>query len=157
MNIYERLIKDHDKQRDIMNKLGKTTGDSLERRTLFEALKLEAESHANAEEQVFYAALIEDPETQEQTRHSIAEHKETSDLVQELEEKDMSSSGWIQTFEKLKHDLEHHIDEEEKDVFKVAKDIISDEDALKMAKEFEDNKAAEQKDMCGKSGVKHVA
>lgn len=157
MNIYDRLIVDHEKQRDLMEKIMETHGDSEDRRKLFEEFKLEAESHANAEEQTFYAALIDHHDTQEQTRHSISEHKETDDLIQELSDMDMSSAGWIQKFEKLKHDLTHHVDEEEEDVFPMAKKIISKSEAEKMAKDFENRKAKEQKDMCGSSNVKRVA
>lgn len=157
MDIYQRLTMDHDKQRELMDKIMETHGDSPERKKLFEEFKLEAESHANAEEQTFYAALIDDHDTQEQTRHSVSEHKEASDLIEELDEMDMSSPGWIRKFEKLKEELTHHVDEEEEDVFDMAKKVISKDEAVKMAKEFEERKEFEQKDMAGKSDVKHVA
>ena len=157
MDIYQRLIVDHEKQRDLMEKIMQTHGDSEERRKLFAEFKLEADSHANAEEQTFYAALIDNHDTQEQTRHSVAEHKETCDLIDELDEMDMSSPGWIQKFEKLKEELTHHVDEEEEDVFPMAKKVIGKSEADKMAKEFEERKATEQKDMPDKSTVKKVA
>lgn len=49
----------------------------------------------------------------------------------------MSSSGWIQTLEKLKDALEHHVDEEENEVFPKAKKIISEEQAQLLADIFE--------------------
>ncbi len=157
MDIYERIKIDHDLQREMMDKIMETHGDSDERRRLFSEFKLEADSHANAEEQTFYADLIDHHDSQEQTRHSVAEHKETCDLLDELDEMDMSSAGWIKKFETLKHDLTHHIDEEEEDVFPMAKKLISGKEAEEMAKEFEKRKAIEQKDMCGKSHVRKVA
>jgi len=157
MDIYERLKMDHDKQRDLMDKIMQTHGNSEERKALFDEFKLEAESHANAEEQTFYAALIDDHETQEQTRHSVSEHKEASDLIDELSDMDMSSPNWIRKFEKLCEELTHHVDEEEEDVFPMAKEVISDKGAKNMAKEFEKRKAFEQREMDGKSDVKHVA
>jgi len=157
MDIYERLIVDHDKQRALMDKIMETHGDTEARQKLFDEFKLEAESHANAEEQTFYAALIDDHETQEQTRHSVSEHKEASDLIEELTEMEMSNPNWIRKFEELRHELTHHVDEEEEDVFPMARKVIPEKEAKAMAKDFEKRKAFEQKDMEGKSTVKHVA
>lgn len=143
MDIYTRLIQDHDEQRNLAQAIMKTSGDSEERRQLWDTFKPEAVAHANAEEQALYAPLIEEPDTQEQARHSVSEHKEADDLIKELSEMDMSSSGWIQKFEKLKEALEHHMDEEEKDVFSKAKKVISAEQARQLADDFETRKRAE--------------
>ncbi len=137
MDIYERLIEDHGKQRGLAGGLAKTEGDSAERRRLFDAFKLEVESHAALEEQVFYAELMSHAEGQEQARHSIIEHDEASTLIEELLELDMASSGWLNKFNKLHHELEHHVEEEEKDVFRLARKLISDKRAREMAEEFD--------------------
>ena len=144
MDIYERIKQDHDKQRELMEKIMKTSGDSAERQELFERFKTEAVAHANAKEQVFYSELMEDQETQEQTRHSVNEHKEADDLIEELSEMDMSSSSWLTKFKELKEDLEHHMDEEEKDVFSMAHDVISDAEAEQMTGKFDTRKQDEK-------------
>ncbi len=143
MNIYERLTKDHDTQREMAARLAETTGDSDERRKLWDEFKPEAEAHANAEEQTFYATLIEHPEAQEKARHSISEHKEAADLIEKLATDDMSSPGWLQNFKKLKEELEHHMEEEENEVFVKAREVISDETATQLVSDFEERKAAE--------------
>lgn len=143
MNIYERLIDDHGKQRGMAAGLAETEGDSAERRRLFDAFKKELEAHAAAEEQSFYAELIAAPDGQEKARHSIAEHKTASDLVKQLEDTDMSSSAWLQTFKKLKHEVEHHLDEEEKEIFPHAQKIIPETRATALADVFEKRKMDE--------------
>ena len=143
MDIYERIEKDHDRHRELATKLAETSGDSQERRDLWRELKGEVESHAAAEEQTFYAALIEKPDGQEKARHSIHEHEQASDLIEELEDDDMSSPGWIRTFEKLKESLEHHMDEEEAEVFPLARRLIDDSRASQLAKDFDERKAKE--------------
>jgi len=125
MDIYERLKADHGKQRGLCGGLAKTSGDTEERRRLFAALKTEIEAHAAAEEQTLYADLIATTEMQEQARHSVTEHKEAADLIEELAATDMSSSGWIARFAKLREELEHHLDEEEADVFPEARKLIA--------------------------------
>ncbi len=143
MNIYERLIQDHDKQRELAEKIMATSGDSDQRRDLFRRFKEELDAHALAEEQTLYSELMEIPEGTEKARHSVAEHKDADDLLQELCELDMGSGGWINKFKKLKHEVIHHVDEEEEDVFPLASRLISEQRSNELASYFEDRKQAE--------------
>ncbi|MEW4467456.1 hemerythrin domain-containing protein [Parasphingorhabdus sp. JC815] len=118
--IFEFLKKDHDKHRELLKKIENTEGDSADRRELFTEFREEVTAHANAEEQSLYAEMLSRPELQADGRHSVAEHKEVDDLLAELADMDMSSPGWLQKFKKLRHDYEHHIDEEEQDMFPAA-------------------------------------
>lgn len=143
MTIYERLQKDHETQKNLAEKIMKTSGDTDTRQRLFEEFKTEVESHAAAEEQIFYAALMETPEGQEQARHSVAEHEEAANLLEELTELHMGSGGWIHKFEKLKKELVHHIEEEEREVFPLAKSVFEDGQSEGMATAFDRRKSAE--------------
>lgn len=144
MDIYEQLIDDHGKQKGLLAGLVNTEGDSSERRRLFDLLKVELEAHAAAEEQVFYAELMAEPDGQEKARHSVAEHQTASNLLSELEKTDMSSSAWLPMFKKLQHEIEHHVDEEERDVFPLARRIFKANRASEMAEDFVARKQAEE-------------
>ncbi len=137
MDIYTRLKDDHVRQRNLSAGLAETSGDTEKRRELFDALKKEVEAHAAAEEQSFYAELMSHDQGQAKARHSVSEHKEAADLIEELEELDMSSGGWLNKFKKLKEELEHHVDEEEEEVFPRAQSIISAQRARELGAEFE--------------------
>lgn len=143
MNIYERLIADHERQRVLIERLLETSGDSNDRRKLWHALRVEAEAHANAEEQTLYAELIAIPDGQEEARHSVAEHKEMQDIIDELEEMPLDSTGWLTRFKTLAHDLRHHVEEEESEIFIAAEKVISAKRAHEMADEFVERKRAE--------------
>ena len=143
MDIYECLKADHDMQRDLASRIMATQGDSDERNSLWEQFKPEAEAHAAAEEQTFYVELMSKTEGQPRARHSVSEHKEAADLIDELSDLDMGSSGWIQKFETLKDELEHHMDEEENEVFDKARQLISDDSAVRLAAEFQQRKETE--------------
>ncbi|RFB05530.1 hemerythrin domain-containing protein [Parvularcula marina] len=146
MNIYERLIVDHEKQRDLLARIAKTEGESKERKSLWKSLYTELEAHALAEEQVFYSVLMEEPDGTEKSRHSVAEHKEMSDIAEELDGMDMSSPGWLNRFHTLEEKVTHHLDEEEEEVFVRAKKLLSDSEAKALAKDFEVRKSAELHD-----------
>lgn len=141
--IYDRLKQDHDKHRAILDKLARTHGDSDERRVLFDEIKAEVDAHAAAEEQTFYASLIERQDGTEKARHSIAEHKEAADILEELAEMEFDSTGWLTRFKTFKDELEHHMQEEEDEVFPKARKLISDSDAKALAARFAQRKDAE--------------
>ena len=119
-DIFKELRIDHDIQRDLIKTLTKTEGDSDQRKRIFYDLKHELEEHAKHEERYFYKPLLDSDNTQDKARHSIAEHKELDDFLEELSTTDMSSSSWLKTAKKLEDRLIHHLDEEEKEVFPMA-------------------------------------
>lgn len=143
--IYEKLKSDHDKHRGLLAKLAKTEGNSPERRKLWETFYYDVSAHAAAEEVSFYSQLISDSDGQSEGRHSVAEHQELDDMLQELNEMDMSSPGWLTRFKTMKDRYEHHIEEEEEDIFPVAKDVIGSDKSGEVAAEFAERKKEECK------------
>jgi iron-sulfur cluster repair protein YtfE (RIC family) len=143
MDIYHRLKDDHGKQRGLSAGLLETSGDTSERQRLFDALSKEIQAHAAAEEQTFYAELIANPDGQEKARHSVSEHEEAASLLDELKEMDMASGGWLNKFKKLKEELDHHLDEEEAEVFKLAQKLIAKTRAEELGQEFDKRKKDE--------------
>lgn len=139
MTIFEALRADHETQRTLIDLLVQTEGASDGRQELFDRLKRELEAHAAAEERYFYVPLMEVDLTQDQARHSVAEHKELDDYVEQLERYDMSGPQWIQTARTLAERLVHHLDEEETEVFPVAGKALSDEQKSSLATEYCDD------------------
>ncbi|WP_109808248.1 hemerythrin domain-containing protein [Sphingosinithalassobacter portus] len=143
VRIFSDLKEDHDRQRKLLDQLAETHGDSEERRTLFEKLRLELQAHAAAEEESLYATMLADPDLRDDARHSVSEHKEIDDFLGELVEMEMSSSGWLTKFKEMKHRYEHHIDEEEEEMFPAAAKELSKETEARLAKVFEARKPRE--------------
>ena len=141
--IFADLKADHDRHRDLLERLGNTSGDSDERRALFDEFRTEVGAHAAAEEESLYATMLGMPDLREDAVHSVSEHKEISDLLGELADIDMSSSAWLAKFKELRHDYEHHIDEEEEEMFPEASKELSSAEEAKLAKIFEDRKPKE--------------
>ncbi|MEP1124036.1 MAG: hemerythrin domain-containing protein [Ilumatobacter sp.] len=134
--IFEAIRDDHETQRTLIDLLVQTEGDSDGRNELFDRLKRELTSHAAAEERYFYVPLMEVDLTQDAARHSVAEHKELDDFVEQLEGYDMSGSQWLQTARELADRLVHHLDEEEKEVFPVAGKALTDEQKNSLADDY---------------------
>ena len=83
------------------------------------------------------------PEGQEKARHSVSEHKEAVDLLGELDDTTFSSPGWLPRFRKLKEELEHHMDEEENEIFKRARKLIAEPEDRELGEAFLERKQAE--------------
>lgn len=144
--VLERLKSDHDRQRELLDKIAATSGDSEERRELFTALTKELKSHAAAEEQSVYSEMLADPEVSDETRHSVAEHHEIDEMLNDLAATDMSSPAWLQKFKQLDDRYRHHINEEEEDHFPDFAEHIDDAMDKEMTQVFDERKKAEKEE-----------
>lgn len=87
--------------------------------------------------------LIATTDGQPDARHSVHEHQELDDIMEQLHDMDMSSPGWLTRFKTLKHDYEHHMDEEEKDIFSRARDEIGKDTSGEIGRRFRARKSDE--------------
>lgn len=139
--IFERLKQDHDRHRKMLADLeAAANGD---RPKLFEAFRVEVTAHAAAEEESLYATMLACPDLREDAQHSVSEHKEIDDFLEELEALDFESELWAKTFAKMRHRYEHHIDEEEEEMFPDAAATLSEEAEARIAEVFRRRKPAE--------------
>jgi iron-sulfur cluster repair protein YtfE (RIC family) len=95
MNIFEALRESHVIQRNLAERLLQTSGDTPERRELFERLKNELFAHAVAEDRYFYIPLMMTDSGLNITRHALAEHHKMDELLEQLTETEFSiRAGW---------------------------------------------------------------
>ena len=101
-------------------------------------------SHAAAEEQALYSTMLRKPPTTDETRHSVAEHHEIEEALNDLAATDMSEGGWRTKFRTCDHDYRHHIDEEEEDHFPDFEKHLDEDDMQHMREVFDRRKKAEK-------------
>ena len=142
--IFDRLKQDHDRHRELLDKLMETSGESEERQSLFEELTKELKAHAAAEEQALYSTMLRKPPTTDDTRHSVAEHHEIEEALNDLAATDMAEGGWLTKFKTFDHDYRHHINEEEEDHFPEFAKHLTEEDMEHMRSVFERRKKEEK-------------
>ena len=136
MNIFEALRESHEKQRDLSEKLIKTSGDSKERRALFELLKNELFAHAVGEDRYFYIPLMMTDSGLNITRHALAEHHKMDELLEQLTEMELSNPSWLAVAKKLFDTVHHHLPEEEHGFFQQAGKILSAEQKESLAQQY---------------------
>ena len=136
MNIFEALRQSHEIQRDLARQLTQTSGDSPERRAVFEQLKNELFAHAVAEDRYFYIPLMMTDAGLNITRHALAEHHQMDELLEQLTETEMSNTGWLAIAKQLSDKVHHHLKEEEHGFFQQAGKILSEQQKQSLAKQY---------------------
>ena len=136
MNIFESIRKDHDTQRDLLDQLVNTSGDSKLRDNIYKKLKKELEVHADAEERHFYKPLISNDMMQEKARHGIAEHHEIDEIIEKLDSTDYDSSAWLKYAKDLKEKVEHHLEDEEHTFFQLAGKVFTQKQKEELATQY---------------------
>jgi len=139
--IFEELRKDHEYQRTLLSKLVDTTGETEDRKRHFYNLKHELDRHAKAEERYFYKPLISKDMTQDKARHGIHEHEQIDEILEKMTETDWSSPEWIKLAIDLKHKVEHHLDEEEKEMFQMAGKVLDEDQKENLAESFSETRS----------------
>ncbi len=144
-DIYSAIKSDHDRHRALLDRIEDTSGASEDRKEAWEEFYCDVKSHGAAEEETFYSKLISKTWGQDAARHSVHEHKQIDDMLEELRDMDMSESAWPQKFKALRHEYEHHIDEEEDEVFARAREVIPDSEVKGYGDRFLERKEEERK------------
>ncbi|MCL3881291.1 hemerythrin domain-containing protein [Marivita sp. GX14005] len=143
--IYDAIKKDHDEHRELLSTIADSSREKSERKKAWEQFYRDVKTHAAAEEETFYSKLISKTWGQDAARHSVHEHQQLDDMLEELNGKEIDSNGWSDTFDKLKHDYEHHIDEEEDEVFGRAREVIDESEIEGYGNRFLKRKSEEAK------------
>jgi hemerythrin-like domain-containing protein len=124
-----RLLKeDHEKVKKLLSDIESTTERAVKTRTSELArLKQELTIHEAIEEEIFYPALKEHAKTREIALEAYEEHGVVDMIMAEIEQTPVEDETWIAKFTVMKENLEHHIEEEEGEMFKQARQVFDKE------------------------------
>jgi hemerythrin-like domain-containing protein len=146
MNAFNLLKADHKKVADILEKLDATSERALKtREDLFTKLKRELDVHSRIEETIFYPVLEEADETHEITLEALEEHALVKQLLEELQSLAKDDEQWTAKFTVLKENVEHHVEEEEGEMFKKARKVLSNEASETLGTRMEKAKGEQEK------------
>jgi hypothetical protein len=125
MDALSLLKADHDKVKKMLAEGENTTERGEKTRTeLFETLKAEMMLHERIEEEIFYPALKEHPKAKDIVLEGYEEHHVVDEIMGELEATPVTDETWGAKFTVMKENIEHHIEEEEGDMFKQARQVF---------------------------------
>lgn len=146
MDALTLLKTDHDKVKGMLDKLDKTTERAEVTRTDgLQALKAELTVHETIEEEILYPALMEFAKTKDITLEAFEEHHVVDTIMAELEGTDVADETWAAKLTVMKENLEHHIEEEEDDMFKKARQVMDEGELEELGDRMAARKAELQK------------
>ena len=141
MNAFQLLKEDHQKVSGIFQQLEPTTERAEKTRTeLFDRLRRELDIHARIEEAVFYPAIKQAAETREIVLEGFEEHHVVKMLLKELEAMPVDTEEWAAKLKVLKENVEHHVEEEEGEMFQKARGVLSEEQINDLGARMEEEK-----------------
>ncbi|MGZ8475687.1 MAG: hemerythrin domain-containing protein [Candidatus Limnocylindria bacterium] len=125
MDAIALLKADHDKVKKMLEEGETTTERGVKTRTeLLATLKLELTVHERIEEEIFYPALKEHPKARDIVLEGYEEHHVVDEIMGELQATDVTDEAWGAKFKVMKENIEHHIAEEEGEMFKSARQVF---------------------------------
>ena len=141
MNAFTLLKSDHKKVAGLLKKIEETTERAEKgREELFAELKSELDVHAEIEEKIFYPRLEKAEESRDITLEAFEEHRLVKQLLGELAAEPKTEEEWTAKFTVLKENIEHHVEEEEGEMFKKARQVLSEEEIEELGTRMEQAK-----------------
>ncbi len=150
MNAIELLKSDHDKVDKLFQKVKAT--EEGEHQELFEKIKEELDAHAHIEEKIFYPRLKEEDELEDITLEGIEEHHQAKMFLRELASLTDDSGKFEPKLKVLMEDIEHHVMEEEGEMFPKVEKIIGKAELEELGKQMEEEKKNFQKSQKASAG-----
>jgi hemerythrin-like domain-containing protein len=120
MNAIQLLKNEHEKAQRAFGEIQAASAD--QRAQLWARLEPELKVHEEMEETALYGPVAQEvgsrnQKLQEWQEHHRAEVLEAEALIQEIGGFDPTTDEWIEKVEELQETLEHHIEEEEGDIW----------------------------------------
>jgi hemerythrin-like domain-containing protein len=129
MDAISLLEEDHRKMKKLLSQLESTTERGVKtREELFATVEDELTVHETIEEEIFYPALKEHPKTKEIALEAYEEHHVVDMVMAEIEDVPSDDETWGAKFKVMKENIEHHIEEEENEMFKQARQVFEEDE-----------------------------
>ena len=145
MDAFNLLKTDHKTVAGIMDKIEDTTERAVKgREELFTQLKTELDIHAEVEEKILYPVLEKAEETHDISLEAYEEHRIVKQLLTELAAEPKDAEEWTAKFKVLKENVEHHVEEEEDEMFKKARKVLSQEEIDELGARLEEAKGKQK-------------
>lgn len=137
MDVLQEIKKEHEEFRDLIKQIEEASVSK--KKSLFETLKTDVTAHHEAEEAVVFPDVKakSDEEGKDIVREMIEEHNLASYQMSLLSRTSVENETWDAKFSVLKEVLTHHLEEEEKELFKQAKKVLTKDELVQKYEPFE--------------------
>jgi hypothetical protein len=148
MDAISLLKADHDKVKKLLAELESTTERGVKtREELFSTIKGELTVHEIIEEEIFYPELKAHPKAKDIVLEGYEEHHVVDLLMGELEELPVDDETWGPKALVMKENIEHHIEEEEGEMFKTARQVFDKDELEALGERMTARKASAKQEL----------
>ena len=137
MDVFRLLKQDHKEAKALFKKL-ESSRPSKAREKGLQQLHQALTLHTEAEEQIFYPRLREEKKLRDTINEAYEEHHVATLLLEELVQTSMDDERWEAKLTVLKEMVEHHVQEEEKELFPKANRALKKNEAKEMGQRVEE-------------------
>ncbi len=145
MDAIQLLKADHKKVRELLTELVGTTSRAVKKRAdLLAQIRVNLKAHTTIEEEIFYPAFKQAGKKEEAKMYyeAMEEHRAAGDLVlPDLLNTQPDSDQFSGRAKVLKELVEHHVKEEESEMFKSARKLLSKEELADLGAQMEQRRA----------------
>jgi hemerythrin superfamily protein len=145
------LKADHEKVRGLLSQLEKSTEKGVKKREeLLSQIAEELTIHTTIEEEIFYPSYrdaVAKKEDRKLYQEALEEHHVVDLVMPEIEDTDPGSEVFSAKAKVLKEIVEHHADEEEKEMFPRARKVMDAEELQELGERMEARKAELKSDI----------
>jgi len=138
------IQEDHDKMRGLLEKLSKTTDRAEKTRLdLLQQIEKELKVHTAIEEEIFYPRFRDADGKEHVTLYheAVEEHRAVEEFVMpDLKQTDPQTPEFSGRCKVIKDLVEHHMQEEEEEMFELAREALSEEELLELGKQMAERK-----------------
>jgi hypothetical protein len=143
MDAIRLLETEHDSMRKLLDKLEDTTERGVKtRQQLFARIKGELTLHEVIEEEIFYPELESHPKAKDIVLEGFQEHHVVDLLMGELEQLDVDDESWGAKAKVMKENVEHHMEEEEGDMFPKARRVFDRDELADLGRRMADRRVS---------------
>jgi len=121
-DLFSLLKQDHRKMMNLFSRLIDQEEMSAE---IFSQIQQGLDRHMKSEEEFFYPALEREDESHDLTLEAEEEHHVSKVVMGEVSGMSMSDDHWLPKVKVLRELVDHHIHEEEEELFSKAQDVLS--------------------------------
>jgi hemerythrin-like domain-containing protein len=138
LDILQEIKSEHDEFRKLILKIEKAS--SQKKKSLFAELNVKIHGHHEAEEKILFKDVKSrsEDEGKDVVLEMIEEHNLATYQLSLLDRTSTENETWDAKFSVLKEVLTHHMDEEEAELFKQARQVLSKEELKEKYQYFED-------------------
>lgn len=127
MNALKLIKTDHDRLKAMLEE-AVDTNDPRRRSELLHHMRTDLVAHEEMEEEVFYPALRSDAKARDIVLERYEEHHVIDLILDEMfDVPEDDGDQWKAKMKVLKENIEHHIEQEEGETFKKARQALSEE------------------------------